>query len=117
MNERIAFQPETITADEILREENTELRRVLLERMGFECFMQAAQSEEIDQDTDAGGVRRLLRISVDAGENYVGLAVIDPSMGRQYILWVSPHMETCHQAAAWIAGFDNPDNYNPVLET
>jgi hypothetical protein len=30
---------------------------------------------------------------------------------------VPPAMRTCHQAAAWIAGFDNPNDYRPILET
>src|SRR5262249_3700986 len=35
---RIVFRPETITTAEILAERNAELRRVLLERFGFERF-------------------------------------------------------------------------------
>jgi len=36
---RIAFQPETITGQEILQEPNAERRRVLLERMGYPAFL------------------------------------------------------------------------------
>lgn len=28
-----------------------------------------------------------------------------------------PTMASCHQAAAWVAGFDNPDDYRPLVET
>jgi hypothetical protein len=117
LDQRILSHPETISVEEILSEFNVEIRRVMLERVGFDRFMQQAKAEELDRDTDAGGVRRLLKIQPLYDEPIVGLLVNDPSTGRQYILRVPPYVETCHQAAAWIAGFDNPDDYHPLLET
>lgn len=112
-----AFHPETMKARAILKEQNTEIRRVLLERMGYERFVAEARATPIDRDTDAGGLRRLLRVPLGNDEPLVYLSVLDPSTGRQYLLRVPPHMQTCHQAAAWIAGFDNPHDYHPVAET
>lgn len=114
---RIAFQPETITAAEVLAADNAELRRVLLERMGYEAFLQEAKAKLIHQDTDPGGERRLLRVPLPDDEDLVCLAVYCPSTGRQYVLRVPPPMRTCHQAAAWIAGFDDPKLYQPIKET
>ena len=88
-----------------------------MERMGFERAMREMNAEEIDRDRDAGGVRRLLRIELPFTEPHVGLSVIDPSTHHQYILRVPPDMQTCHQAAAWVAGFDNPDDYQLLVET
>jgi len=45
------------------------------------------------------------------------LAVQCPSTDRRYVLRVPPTMQSCHQAAAWIAGFDNPDDYKLLKET
>ncbi len=117
IDERIAFHPETITAEEILAEENVELRRVKLERMGYATFLEKAQAEIIDEDSDAGGPRRLLRIAMENDEDLVCVAVLCPSTGRQYVIRVPPTMESCHQAVAWIAGFDDPDAYRPLAET
>jgi hypothetical protein len=117
IDERIAFRPETITAQEVLNEPNVEVRRVMVERMGYERFIAEARPEVVDEDTDAGGVRQLLRIEMVGDEPLVCLRVHDPSTGRQYLLRVPPGMESCHQAAAWIAGFDNPDDYRLVVET
>lgn len=114
---RIAFHPETITTEEILKEPNAELRRVLLERMGYATFLSQANAQIIDEDDDPGGERRLLRVAMQGDEDLVCLAVYCPSTGRQYMLRVPPSMRTCHQAAAWIAGFDNPDEYQPLAET
>ena len=117
IDERIAFRPETITAEEVLGEENAELRRVLLERMGYERFLARARAKVRDTDRDAGGERRLLMVPLPGDEPLVCLAVLCPSTGRQYLLRVPPSMRTCHQAAAWIAGFDNPELYRPIKET
>jgi hypothetical protein len=123
IDERIAFHPETITAQEIISEPNVELRRVMMERMGYEAFLQQANPEERDRDFDAGGLRRLLKIEFPvvqrqpADEPLVCLSVICPSTARQYIIRVPPTMQTCHQAAAWIAGFDDAGQYHPIRET
>jgi len=111
------FHPETLKAESILKEQNAEKRRVLLERMGYERFVAEAQATTLDSDQDVGGARRLLHVPLADDEPLVCLAVLDPSTGRQYLIRVPPNVQTCHQAAAWIAGFDNPDDYHPVAET
>ncbi|HLY31217.1 MAG TPA: hypothetical protein VKQ36_09310 [Ktedonobacterales bacterium] len=114
---RIIFHPETITVEEALAEPDVEVRRVMLERMGYERFLHAAGARARHQDEDAGGMRQLLELSLPGDEPLVCLAVRDPSTGKQYLIRVPPWMRTCHQAAAWIAGFDDPDDYYPVAET
>lgn len=114
---QVAFHPETLTARQALSEENAEVRRVMLERIGPERFVAEARPLVLDADTDRGGERRLLRVEIPGDEPLVALQVRDPSTGRQYMLRVPPDMTRCRHAAAWIAGFDNPDDYQPVLET
>lgn len=117
VSDRVAFCPETITAEEIIQEQNLELRRLLIERIGVEEFLAIASAQTLDQDTDPGGSRRLLRVPFEAGEEVVCLEVHCPSTGRKYILRVPPRTITCAEAAAWIAGFNNPRHYRPVVET
>jgi hypothetical protein len=116
-DEQIAFHPETITAGQVLTERNAERRRVLLERLGYEQFVAEAQAEVLSQDQDAGGPRRLLRVPLQDDEPLVCLEVQCPSTSRRYLIRVPPTMHQCHQAAAWVAGFDNPDQYHPLKET
>ena len=113
----IAFEPEKITSKQVLAEENAELRRVMIERMGYLRFSEEVGAKELDQDTDAGGKRQLLKIELGNDEPLVGLACRCPSTNRQYFLRVPPQMKTCHQAAAWMAGFDDPTLYKPMIET
>jgi hypothetical protein len=115
--DRVAFDPESITVEEILAEENLTLRRILLDRVGVEWFVTQAASTTVDADRDAGGERRLLMIDFANGDDLVCLQVQCPSTGHQYLLRVPPETRTCKQAAAWIAGFGSAEAYEPVLET
>ena len=117
IDQRVAFQPERLTVSEILQERNTELRRVKIERMGTLEFARQANARVLDEDRDPGGPRRLLRIDLLEDEPLVGLNCRCPSTGREYLLRVPPQTLTCHQAAAWIAGFDDPSDYHPDHET
>jgi hypothetical protein len=117
VSDRIAFDPESITVDEILAERNQELRRVLLERVGLEWFVDQAHAIVVDQDTDPGGQRMLLRIPIDNSEDMFYVQVQCPSTAKRYLLRVPPNMQTCRQAIAWTAGYNNPDDYRPVQET
>lgn len=114
---RIAFEPESLRAKEILKETNTETRRVMIERMGYLKFAEEAGAKVLDKDEDPGGPRQLLHIPLGDDEPLVGLACSCPSTGRKYLLRVPPTTKTCHQAAAWMAGFDDPKKYKPIMET
>lgn len=117
IDERIAFHPETLTAKEILTQDNAELRRVMIERMGYLRFAEDAEAEILDEAEDAGGETQLLRIPLGDDEPLVGLSCSCPSTGRRYLLRVPPTVMSCHEAAAWMAGYDDPKKYKPIIET
>lgn len=117
VDERIAFHPESISAVEVLAELNVELRRVKLSRMGYERFLAESGAVAVHADRDPGGPRQLFRIDLSQDEPLVCLSVICPSTARRYVLRVPPTVTRCHDAAAWIAGFDDPSQYAPEVET
>lgn len=117
IDRRIAFRPETITVAEVLAEKNAERRRVLLERYGYGRFLKDAGAEIVDSDRDPGGPRQLLCVKMAGDEDLVAMSCLCPSTGRQYIIRVPPTTPTCRHAAAWIAGFDDPNDYQPLIET
>ncbi len=114
---RVAFDPESITVGEILNESNVAIRRVLLERVGYEWFVDHADATVLDEDQDPGGTRRLLRISGCVAEDYYFVELHCPSTGDRYLLRVPPDMQSCHQAVAWTAGYTTPGHYQPIRET
>jgi hypothetical protein len=121
--------PQLIKAADVISEQNAQKRSVLLELMGIQRFMREANSKIIYQDVEHNGnVRQLLRVDLPVlqvgwnnrlirEEPIVMLSVTCPSTAHHYMLRVPPTMQTCHQAAAWIAGFDDPEQYQPLLET
>lgn len=116
VSDRIAFESQSITGQDILNTENVELRRVLLEQLGYETFLQQVGGVVRHQDRDAGGERQLVCVAFDDDEPLMVLKVTCPSTGHIHILRVPPYMRSCHQAAAWIAGFDDSEDYSPLLE-
>jgi hypothetical protein len=117
VNEQIVFRPETLVGTDVLETRNAEVRRVMLERMGVERFLTDIQPKVLDTDRDPGGVRKLLRVTMPGDEDLVCLSVCCPSTQRPYLLRVPPTIQRCHQAAAWIAGFDDARAYAPLAET
>lgn len=117
VDERVVFRPETIHGKEVLAAPNAEVRRVMLERIGMERFLADVEPSVLDRDRDPGGERELLRVPMAGDEDLVCLSVRCPSTERHYLLRVPPTMTRCHQAAAWIAGFDDPSAYAPLAET
>ena len=113
---RIAFHPDRIAPSEVLVETNAERRRVLLERIGLDRFMDEADVQVLDEDRDPGGLRRLFRVPLPGDEDLVCVMVHCPSTSGRYLLRVPPAMKTCHQAVAWTAGFDDPSLYRPLVE-
>jgi len=117
VDERTAFRPEDLTGVEILNVRNVTRRRILLERFGLDRFIEEVGGLVIDRDRDAGGDRQLIRIPLEDDEAIVAMRVRCPSTAHSYVLRVPPHIRTCKRAAAWIAGFDNEQDYRPIIET
>ncbi len=116
VDERVAFHPEGITGEEVLATQNVELRRVMMERMGYDRFIADVGARVLDRDRDAGGERQLVSVPLNGDEDFVAVCVRCPSTGRRYVLRVPPTVRSCHAAAAWLAGFDDPGAYHPVIE-
>jgi hypothetical protein len=114
IDKRIAFHPETLTAEEALQESNVQVRRIMLERMGYRKFLAQAQADLIHEDMDNGRKRQLLYVPMDNDEPLVCLSASDPATERQYIIRVPPTTITCHQAVTWIGDFDHPNEYRPI---
>jgi hypothetical protein len=111
----IIMQPEGLTAQVILGEQNAEIRRVMIERVGLERFLVEAGAKVIDSDVQPmrgqpDTINELLSIELPGDPEGVlkAVKVIDPSTGRTYILRVPPDMQRMKQALAWT--FDVPED-------
>ena len=115
VSQRIIEEPESVKAKDILAEQNAEIRRVMVERVGMERFLHEAAASSIhhhemgelysiDLPGDPEGVLRAVKVK-------------DPSTGRIYFLRVPPSIGRADDAVAWTFGFETAKQYSPVSET
>jgi hypothetical protein len=95
------LQPDAITLKEIEEEANEEVRRVLIERLGWEKYLIAANAHVVDQRINARDAQteRIYRLG-DGRQRFV---CVDPSTGRRYALGVPRDIATCEQAQQWMS--------------
>jgi len=97
---------EDVTAKAIIELPNAEIRRAVVEIVGYDKVVEGA--EVLDESGIDG---RLLRIEQSGDEDLVLIHVKDPSTDREYFLRVPPEMKTSKQARAWTFGFE-PEDFN-----
>lgn len=95
---------ESVTAQEVIDLPNAEIRRAVVEIVGYGVVIDGA---EVLDDSEVDG--RLLKIQQDGDEDLVLIHVKDPSTDREYFLRVPPEMKTARQARAWTFGFEPED--------
>ena len=115
--ERVIRAPHSLTGQDILDERNAEVRRVMIERVGYERFLALSGAREIH--ADAAGV--LYRIELPDDESVVLVRVVNSTPEpdgsfRRYVLRVPPQIERARQAVAWT--FDMKEaEYQPAVES
>ena len=114
---RVILAPASITAQEILAETNIEVRRVMIERIGYERFLLESQARPLHAD----GTGALYRIEMPDDEPIVLVHVENATPEpdgtlKRYVLRVPPHMRRAREAVAWT--FAVPESeYSPTKET
>ena len=130
--------PETITIEQIKNEENAEVRRCMVERMGWARFYSEAGMKVLHEDTLESnfpsipiselvsesarlvtsyrpGTETAQLLEADGIRDYEDrplrfVRLTDPSTGRQYTLRVLHSHTRCYQAVAWTFG-KNEEEY------
>lgn len=124
VEERIIMAPETITTEEIDKQPNQELRRIMVEIYdgyhGLGSYIIDSGAVLIHEDRYG----KLYKKEMQGDEDMVMVRVEDATPlpdGSREIYWirVPPTMETAHQAVAWTFGYEGDDvaKYNPIYET
>ena len=97
-------EKEGISAEKISGENNTELRRILFEIIGWEKGISLFNPKVIHRDTSLGLKRELLEIKVK-GETYRAIVMENGTMEhgvrRKFFEGVPSNISTCHDAIAW----------------
>ena len=127
--ERVITAPQTLSVEEFAYEPNLAVRRVMLERFGYERFIQEAGLEPVQADC-FGRLYRLdpqcfgspNRPNLGYATEPIALVEVvnatpEPDGGRRrYFLCVPPTTRTAHEAVAWTFGL-RPRGYRPNAES
>ena len=118
MTESAGSKPDAVTALRIAGWANAERRRVAIERMGLELFLEGLGATAVQQD-DYGTLWRTEREV--GGEPFVAVEVVNATVEpddsrRRYFLRVPPDTRTARRGVAWTFGLTKR-SYAPVLES
>lgn len=116
----LILKPNSVTKQEIIKEQNAERRRCYLEVLGGKRFASLLDLEIKQSEIDRQGNLQVLYRSIEkdtlAGDFLQFAQVICPSTKREYFLCVPPYINNCKEAVAWTFGKSAHD-YNPSIET
>jgi len=98
--EKVILHPDKLTPKEILAEENSQVRAVMIERFGFDRFMIEAKSEVLEKK----GEYSLIMIPDPNFQRMVALKMTCPTTSAVYIHGVDPECKTIEEALAWKRG-------------
>jgi len=112
---------DSITAAEVFQIKNIELRRCLVEMIGYEAFFQRAGNKikVIHEDPKTGAILYYCDMPLEVNEPLVVVRVLDGTPVRdengiekrkEYFIRVPPGMKTCSEAIAWTFEMD-PSEY------
>jgi len=113
----IITEPEKITYDDILDEQNVEMRRIKLERYGLPRYLKNVGAREVARD-ERGVLLHTDRMNEWPGEDRDGaryVLVQDSSTDRQYALRVAPYVQTPSEGIAQTFGLTEKQ-YQPIQE-
>jgi len=116
--------PERISVRRIIEEPNPEVRRVMVDRMGYERLIRESGARLLAED-QAGKLWHIpVAIAGDAGSRPEELRIVEvvnstpepDGTRRHYFLRVSPHLDSAHEAVAWTFGLGGRE-YAPGIES
>jgi hypothetical protein len=115
--EHIVLEPSRITVEEIEKEANVEVRRVMIDKYGQSRYITDSGAIEVHKD-DWG---TLYRKEIAEDEPLVAVKVVNSTpepdgSSKDYWLRVPPTTKTAREGVAWTFAQDEP-TYAPEIET
>jgi hypothetical protein len=115
---QIIEQMDTITVEDIKREANLEVRRLMLDRYGIKNFLIDSDAKEIHRDNCGVLYSQLVHPAL---EPIVMVKVVNSTAEpdgtfKDYFLRVPPYIRTATAAVAWTFGVTD-DEYQPLMQT
>jgi hypothetical protein len=115
--EYVILNPEKITIEIIEKENNSEIKRIMIDRFGQDRYLKESGATLIN--TDQYG--KLYRKEIENDEPLVMVNVINSTKeadgtSKEYWIRVPPDIKTSREAVSWTFGIKGND-YSPIIET
>jgi len=115
--ESVIMRPSAITVDKITNEQNAEIRRVMLDKFGWDRYLVESGAKAIHQDNYG----TLYRAELPDDEPLVMVRVTNSTPEpdgsfKDYFLRVPPNITRADEAVAWTFGMTAKE-YQPVMES
>lgn len=101
VNEQIVMRPETQTTEQIKQEQSEEIRRVRIERYGWERYIQDTHAKVISRNHDDISNQTELLVELEDGTRR--MIVIDPSTSRRYVLGVPRDTQSAQDGQRYLS--------------
>jgi hypothetical protein len=101
----VVLKPESITIAEINAEKNAEVRRIMIERMGWTRYLSEAGARIIETRRD--DIQATTESLMETTDGARVLVCACPSTARVYAMRVPREIASCQRAQQWLAG-DRP---------
>lgn len=101
VDEQIVMRPETQTIEQIHGDDNTERRRVRIERYGWERYLDTSGSVKVHARWNERDQQQEILYKTPDGRKRI--KVSDPSTGRKYVLGVPAEINDCQAAQDWMS--------------
>jgi hypothetical protein len=105
------YYAQPVRAEQILKEENAEVRRALIERYGQDRFFLDAGAAVLDCDRKHRAELISINLPGDPERRMVALKLRCPSTSAVYIIRVPPHCTKAREALAWSYGLWDAGQY------
>jgi hypothetical protein len=102
VDEQIFLRPETQSLRQIRRERNVEVRRIRIERYGWDRYLARVGAVVVDRRRNDVEATQETLLRAPDGETVLVCAC--PSTARVYVLAVPPDIPTCERAQEWVSG-------------
>ena len=98
VNEQIVISPESQSVKDIQDENNDEVRRVRLNRLGWHRYLEAINANVLDVSVRPKWIETLIKTD----DGLPVLCTYNPSTGIPYVLEVDPSCKTCEDAEFYL---------------
>lgn len=113
----VVKNPVSITVEEIEKEENLEVKRVMIDQFGAEKYLLVSGAEEINRSKRGILYRKEIKNDEPIVMVKVKNSTPEPDGStKDYFLRVPPDIKTATEAVAWTFGL-TVEEYEPLQET